>query len=105
MPSLVDLLGPSLIQKDGKAVDTSSLVGEGKVVGLYFSAHWCPPCQGFTPKLVDFYQGFKQRTDKGDCLEIVYISSDKDEEQFTEYFNSMPWLAVPYSQRDSKVSH
>ena len=21
----------------------------------YFSAHWCPPCRGFTPQLVKFY--------------------------------------------------
>jgi nucleoredoxin len=23
----------------------------GKVVAFYFSAHWCPPCQHFTPLL------------------------------------------------------
>ena len=28
---------------------------EGKVIGIYFSAHWCPPCRGFTPKLVEWY--------------------------------------------------
>ena len=22
------------------------------VIGLYFSAHWCPPCKAFTPQLV-----------------------------------------------------
>jgi nucleoredoxin len=29
------------------------------VVGLYFSAHWCPPCRGFTPNLVAKYNELK----------------------------------------------
>lgn len=103
MPSLGDLLGPSVIRKDGESVETQSLPADGRVIGLYFSAHWCPPCIGFTPKLVEFYHRFKD-SDKAGRLEIVYVSSDKDEEQYKEYFNEMPWLAVPYSERDCKVS-
>ena len=25
-----------------------------KIYGLYFSAHWCPPCRKFTPQLVEY---------------------------------------------------
>ena len=33
-----------------------SSVDENCVIGLYFSAHWCPPCRNFTPKLSKFYE-------------------------------------------------
>ena len=29
-----------------------SCLNDKEVVGLYFSAHWCHPCRGFTPVLV-----------------------------------------------------
>ena len=33
-------------------------------------------------------------------LAIVFVSSDSDEESFAEYYGSMPWYSVPYSERD-----
>jgi Thioredoxin-like len=29
-------------------------------------------------------------------LEIVFVSSDRDSASFTSYFDSMPWLAIPF---------
>ena len=49
-----------------------SALADKQVVGLYFSAHWCPPCRGFTPKLTEVYTAIKG-TDKS--LEIVFVSS------------------------------
>ncbi|TJX53851.1 redoxin domain-containing protein, partial [Soehngenia saccharolytica] len=86
-----------VIGKGGKKVPISELVG--KTVCLYFSAHWCPPCRGFTPKLIKFYNDLKS---KGEDLEIVFISSDRDAETFDEYFGSMPWLALPFRDRQAK---
>ena len=71
------------------------------VVGLYFSAHWCPPCRGFTPKLAETYKKINEAGDK--AFEIIFISSDKDQEQFDSYFAEMPWLALPFEQRDLKA--
>jgi nucleoredoxin len=73
------------------------------VIGLYFSAHWCPPCRGFTPKLAEWYTNLTDGPLKGK-LEIVFISSDRDQAAFEEYFESMPWLALPFELRDAKVS-
>lgn len=74
----------------------------GQVLGLYFSAHWCPPCRGFTPKLAEWYNNFKKGPN-GSKLEIVFVSSDRDESSFDEYYGEMPWLALPFPQRDVKV--
>jgi hypothetical protein len=31
-------------------------------------------------------------------LEIVFLSSDRDENSFTNYFQNMPWTAIPFEQ-------
>ena len=52
----------------------------------------CPPCQAFTPQLVKAYQKLQAA---GKQLEIIFISSDRDMGQFSQYFATMPWLAIP----------
>merc|ERR1719164_217194 len=91
------LLGESLQSAD-KTVPTAEAL-KGKVVGLYFSAHWCPPCRGFTPKLGEYYKAYQA---KGLPVECVFVSSDKDEKAFDEYHGSMPWLALPFADRERK---
>ena len=88
-----NVLGPQLQTHSG-LVPTSTL-NNAKYVLFYFSAHWCPPCKGFTPKLALFYDSVNS-TEKQ--LEIVYVSADRSPEQFNEYFDEMPWIAVPYAE-------
>ncbi|KAH9523263.1 hypothetical protein Btru_066226 [Bulinus truncatus] len=95
--ALVQLLGKTVTSKSGE-VDVASL-SENDVVGLYFSAHWCPPCRGFTPELANYYQKLRSA---GKKFEIVFISSDRDAQSCHEYYNSMPWLLLPYDERDIK---
>ena len=92
--ALIDLLGPTLISSSG-TVSTESALAR-KNVALYFSAHWCPPCRGFTPKLAAAYKSHL----KAKNLEIIFISSDQDEATFLSYFGEQPWLALPFA--DSK---
>merc|ERR1712054_598115 len=87
----------TLVRNDGTEVPYSTL--SGKTIGIYFSAHWCPPCRGFTPELVKTYNKLKEQ---GKEFEIIFVSSDRDEASFKEYFSEMPWLALPYSERDLK---
>lgn len=64
-----------------------------KIVCLYFTASWCPPCQGFCPILIDFYNEINSIEKK---LEIILVSRDQNKEDFEEYYTQMPWLALPW---------
>merc|ERR1719371_51857 len=85
----MEFFGPQLQTKDGLK-DTAEVLS-GKYVGIYFSAHWCPPCRGFTPQLAKAYSEHLKAKD----LEIVFVSSDKDEAAFNDYFGEMPWVPKP----------
>ena len=65
----------------------------GKNILLYFSAHWCPPCRAFLPKLTEAYHKIKA---KDSAFEVIFISSDRDQTSFDDFFSGMPWLAVPF---------
>merc|ERR1712205_259687 len=98
MSGLMELLGDKLLAGSGEMVSSADAV-EGKgAVAIYFSAHWCPPCRGFTPKLAEWYNaGLK------DKMEVIFVSSDRDEKSFKEYFAEMPWLCLPFENREAKA--
>ncbi|BFG17585.1 hypothetical protein CerSpe_038590 [Prunus speciosa] len=82
-------------------VPVTSLVG--KTIGLYFSAHWCRPCVNFTPRLISINQKIKeQMLVDGEDFEIVFVSSDRDQASFDSYFDTMPWLALPFGDPNIK---
>jgi len=89
------LLGAELMGEDGSVKTSDVLAGKTHVM-IYFSAHWCPPCRVFTPRLATAY---KEKTKN---VEIVFLSSDRDEAAFSDYFGEMPWLALPYCEREKK---
>ncbi|KAJ3018438.1 UNVERIFIED_CONTAM: hypothetical protein HDU68_011146 [Siphonaria sp. JEL0065] len=92
-----DLLGETLHSKGNAEVATSTLGTNGKeYVALYFTASWCPPCRAFTPILNEYYllQHIQEK------LDIVVVSSDREESAHDGYFAKMPWLSIPYADRD-----
>jgi thiol-disulfide isomerase/thioredoxin len=99
MAAFASLLGDSLVT--GASLDkqsTASALKEKAAVALYFSAHWCPPCRYFTPKLAEWYA----KDLKGKGLEVVFLSSDNGEASFEEYFAEQPWLALDFGDRKLK---
>ena len=100
----VKIFGETVLRGDTlEQVPVTDLGGEGKVVGVYFSGHWCPPCKQFTPLLSEWYENFKAGPN-GDKLEIIFVSSDKNEMDFVKYFLTMSWAALPYVERERKAS-
>merc|ERR1711977_380198 len=78
---------------------TNEVLAGKEVIGLYFSAHWCPPCRGFTPALGKFYDQIKDAKN----FEIVFVSSDRDASQFKEYYDEQAaWAALPFKDRATK---
>ncbi|MCF7818095.1 MAG: redoxin family protein [Kiritimatiellales bacterium] len=94
------LFGKELRNARDKKVPVDALAG--KTIGIYFSAHWCPPCRAFTPELVKFH---KEMTKQGKPFEIVFVSSDREENEMDSYMKEMdmPWLALEFSD-DHKAS-
>ena len=59
----------------------------------------CPPCRAFTPKLIESY---KKIVSKGKPFEIIFVSSDRTQEAFDDYFKDMPWFAIPFGKDKGK---
>ncbi|KAJ3222999.1 hypothetical protein HDU81_009468 [Chytriomyces hyalinus] len=105
MHLLQQLLGDSLqiSRSSGGRMSTAAIAATKKHILLYFCASWCPPCQRFTPKLIDFYETYSAATNNTD-IEIIFISSDRDEASFDAYHYKMQFLALPYAERDRVAS-
>mmetsp|Transcript_15593 Transcript_15593/g.19788 ORF Transcript_15593/g.19788 Transcript_15593/m.19788 type:complete len:415 (-) Transcript_15593:140-1384(-) len=89
-----------LASKDSSEKFLDSATLKDKYVMLYFSAHWCPPCRMFTPKLSEAYTKLKAERDD---FEMIFISSDRNEDAFNEYFDTMSFCALPYEHREAKA--
>ena len=88
-----EFLGEQLIGKNGPV--PIAALDDAPAVAIYFSAHWCPPCRGFTPVLAQFYEDANEAEQQ---VEIVFVSLDQTQEKFDEYYGTMPWLAVPWDK-------
>ncbi|XP_053394735.1 nucleoredoxin-like protein 2 [Mercenaria mercenaria] len=68
---------------------------QGKIVGIYFSASWCPPCQQFIPLLCNMYDELLNRKAN---FEVVFLSFDKTAEDMESYFRQKhrDWYALPF---------
>ncbi|KAL1918714.1 uncharacterized protein VTP21DRAFT_2736 [Calcarisporiella thermophila] len=77
---------------NGNKVPVYELVTENKMIGFYFGASWCPPCQQFSPVLCDFLE--KNRSE----FSVVHVSLDHSANEYRSYVRDKPWYNVPYDE-------
>ncbi|MDA7757842.1 thioredoxin family protein [Opitutales bacterium] len=94
---LEELFPGKLLDSDGKEVSKDVIAG--KTVGIYFSAHWCPPCRSFTPNLVKFRDKNKKN------FEIVFVSSDRSSKAQMDYMKEagMKWYTLPHRSDEANA--
>lgn len=85
--------GVMVKDKKGNDCDVKALVDNASLVLVYFSAEWCPPCQGFTPKLAKFYEHVKS-----EGVVVLFSSCDQSEEAMNDYFKNHhgEYHCIPY---------
>ena len=72
-----------------------------KLIALYFSAHWCPPCRKFTPQLVEYYNRVAPQHPE---FEIIFVSFDRSQFAMETYMReaNMPWPAIDFAKVPGK---
>ena len=58
----------------------------------------------FSPVLAELYMTLKEGPLPSHGLEIVFVSSDRDQDQFNQYYGKMPWLSLPFDKQSIKQS-
>ncbi|CAE7655679.1 syj1, partial [Symbiodinium sp. CCMP2456] len=72
------------------------------LIGLYFSASWCPPCHYFAPILAQAYKQIRD-THGASSFEVVLIPLDTDENMWQLHMAKMPWMSLPLKNREAIV--
>lgn len=91
--SIVSLLGEKLRRPNGDMINTADALQGIEVLGLFFSAHWCPPCKSVLPVLCDRYTKMKEA---GKKIEIIFVCTNDVEAHFEEFHSNMSFPALPY---------
>ena len=97
---LEELFGKKILDHRKKKVDVSVLADK-KLIGIYFSAHWCPYCVKLTPKLIAFRA---KLLEQNKSFEVVFVSADSSKSDMYRYMKKakMPWYVVPYKNKYAK---
>ena len=89
------------LSKDNVIHAADDSLADKKLIAIYFSAHWCPPCRKFTPELVEYYNRVAPQHPE---FEVLFFSMDRSAYAMQTYMRAtgMPWPAVDYQKLESK---
>jgi nucleoredoxin len=87
-----ELFGTEPILSKTGPVNPVEACKDAKLIGIYFSMHNCPPCRAFTPVFAELY---KETNESGKVIEVIFLSGDRTQEEYDEYYSEQPWLALP----------
>jgi nucleoredoxin len=100
---LYDALKGDLVRCNSGSVGHADddAIASKKLIAIYFSAHWCPPCRKFTPELVAYYNRVAPQHPE---FEIVFYSADRSATAMQDYMRetNMPWPAIDYEKLPTK---
>lgn len=94
--NLAELFPEKLQNAQGQEVARDAAL-KGKLIGVYFSAQWCPPCRAFTPSLVEF------RDQNKDQFEVVFVSSDRSPADQMKYMADYKMNFVTMAHRSGEA--
>jgi len=97
---IVKMVGSTLNNPKGEAVDARQVLS-GKQVGLYFSSGSCPPCRDFTKRLKKCWRSV---VDNGKDWEVVFVSVDRNEDEYNDYLQQLLWPGVPWRYKDIRAN-
>ena len=109
--AIKELFGDTLMRRgaDGQKEEIkfddwySKFQAKGKYIGLYFGAHWAPPCRLFTKNIEEkLYTPSKQNEETKDLFEVVFVTDDRDPLHYDRHILKMPWLSIPYDNELKK---
>ncbi|AWI09547.1 thioredoxin-like domain-containing protein [Ereboglobus luteus] len=97
--ALIKSIGKNAVSVSGD-LDPATLKTK-KYLFVYYSAHWCPPCRKFTPKLVEFYN---KNHANGD-FDLIFVSSDKGQREMNDYMKGekMPWIGLKLDSKPARA--
>src|SRR3990167_3039637 len=91
MSATQTFFGESFLMANGQQT-TAAHLDQFRLILLYFSASWAPPCINFAPVLAEFYSTVKKSSST--TIEVIQVSFDHSETVLLSSLTKSGWVAI-----------